>query len=227
MKYFYLYIFGLVLFIIAMSYWNSHGLTYFVEGFNPKTQYYLLLGDSILNNEVYVANGKSVNQLLKDRTDNRTTCLAKNETTIVEVYDQVGKIPDKLKSDSGNTTIFLSVGGNDILNQSTDTEGGPVDSKLINTMFSAYKPLIKSIKTIMPKSQLVLLDIYYPDNTKYKPLHDAIREWNNQLYNYATENNVSVLRISDILTKPEDFALDIEPSAIGGKKLVDAILANY
>jgi lysophospholipase L1-like esterase len=227
MKYFYLYIFGLVLFIVAMAYWNSQGLTYFVEGFNPKTQYYLLLGDSILNNEVYVANGKSVNQLLNDSTNNRTTCLAKNDAIIADVYDQIGKIPDNLKADSYNTTIFLSIGGNDILNQSSDKEGGQVDSKVVNTIFSAYKQLIKSIQTIMPKSQLVLLDIYYPDNSKYRPLHDAISEWNNQLYNYAKENNLSVLRISNILTKPEDFTFEIEPSAAGSKKLVDAILANY
>jgi len=226
MKYFYLYIFGLVLFIVSMAYWNSHG-SYFIEGFNPTSQYFLLLGDSILNNEIYVSNGKSVNQLLNDKTNNRTTCLAKNESTIAEVYNQVGEIPDNLKTESNNTTIFLSVGGNDILNQYSDKEGGEVDSKVINTIFSGYKPLIKSIQTIMPNSQLVLLDIYYPDNVKYRPLHDAVREWNNNLYNYAKENNLSVLRVSDILFKPEDFTLGIEPSAIGSKKLVDSILNNY
>jgi len=223
MKYFYLYIFGLVFFIVVMAYWNTLFLR---EGFNANTQYFLLLGDSILNNEVYVANGKAVNQLLNDSTNNRTTCLAKNDATIVDVYDQVGNIPDKLKY-SSDTTIFLSVGGNDILNQSSDKDGGQVDSKVISTIFSVYKPLIKSIQTIMPKAQLVLLDIYYPDNIKYKQFHEAIREWNDKLYKYASENNVSVLRISDILTKPEDFSLEIEPSAIGGKKLADAILRNY
>jgi hypothetical protein len=227
MQYFYLYIFGLVSFIIAMAYWNSHGFSYLQEGFNPATQYFLLLGDSILNNSVYVVNGKSVNELLIEKTNNRTTSLAKNDATIVEVYDQVGIIPNKLKNASNNTTIFLSVGGNDILNQVSDKEGGQVDSKVINTIFSAYKPLIKSIQRIMPNSRLVLLDIYFPNNMKYKPLHDAIREWNNKLYNYAKENNLSVLRISNILFKPEDFTLGIEPSAIGSQKLVDAILKNY
>lgn len=227
MKYFYLYIFALICFIVTMAYWNSHELTYFVEGFNPKSQYFLLLGDSILNNQVYVANGKSVNQLLNDSTDNRTICLAKNEANITDVYNQVGEIPDKLRSDSYNTTIFLSVGGNDILNQSSDKENGQIDSKVINTIFSIYKPLVKSIQTAMPKSQLVLLDIYYPDNAKYRPLHDAVREWNTLLYNYAKDNSINVLRVSDILTKPEDFTLEIEPSALGSKKLVDAILQNY
>jgi hypothetical protein len=215
-----------------MSYWNSHGFSHFVEGFNPNSQYFLLLGDSILNNSVYVANGKSVNQLLEQGTNNRTTCLAKDDVTITEVYNQINNIPSILKSNSNNTTIFLSVGGNDILNQAADNKdgnegGGNIDSKVINTIFSAYKPLIKSIQTIMPGSQLVLLDIYYPDNIKYKQLHNAIRQWNDKLYNYAKENNVSVLRISDILIQPEDFTLAIEPSAIGGKKMADAILQNY
>ena len=79
----------------------------------------------------------------------------------------------------------------------------------------------------MPNSQLVLLDIYSPENIKDKQLYSVIREWNNKLYNYAKEKNVSVLRVSDILFKSEDFTSDIEPSAIGSKKLVNAILANY
>lgn len=224
MKYFYLYIFGLVCFIITMAYWNT---LHFKEGFNPNSQYFLLLGDSILNNEIYVSKGKSVNQLLYDKTNERTINLAKNEATIQDVYDQVAKIPDKLKSSSKNTTIFLSIGGNDILFQASDNDKEKIDSKIINTIFAAYKPLIKSIQTMMPDSQIVPLDIYYPDNIKYKQFHSAIQEWNDKLYEYTKNNQMGVLRVSSILTQPEDFTLAIEPSDIGGKKLVDAILANY
>lgn len=223
MKYFYLYIFGLLCFIVAMAYWNT---LYFKEGFNPNSQYYLLLGDSILNNEIYVAKGKSVNQLLYEKTNGRTTNLAVNDSTIQDVYNQIAKIPDNLKSSSKNTTIFLSIGGNDILYQA-DNDKGKVEPKVINTIFAAYKPLIKSIQTIMPDSQIIPLDIYYPDNIKYKQFHNSIREWNDKLYEYTKNNHIGVLRVSDIITKPEDFTLDIEPSDIGGKKLVDSILANY
>ena len=223
MKYFYLYIFGLVCFIITMAYWNT---LHFKEAFNPNSQYFLLLGDSILNNQIYVSNGKSVNELLYDRTNKRTINLAKNEATIQDVYNQIAKIPDNLKS-SSDTTIFLSVGGNDILFQSTDNNKGQIDSKVLNTIFSAYKPLIKTIKTIMPNSQIVPLDIYYPDNIKYRQYHKVIREWNEKLYDYAKNNHISVLRISDVLFKPEDFTLGIEPSEIGGEKIVNVILENY
>ena len=223
MKYFYLYIFGLVCFIITMAYWNT---LHFKEAFNPNSQYFLLLGDSILNNQIYVSKGKSVNELLYDRTNKRTINLAKNEATIQDVYNQIAKIPDNLKS-SSDTTIFLSVGGNDILFQSTDNNKGQIDSKVLNTIFSAYKPLIKTIKTIMPNSQIVPLDIYYPDNIKYRQYHKVIREWNEKLYDYAKNNHISVLRISDVLFKPEDFTLGIEPSEIGGEKIVNVILENY
>jgi hypothetical protein len=76
---------------------------------------------------------------------------------------------------------------------------------------------------------MVLLDIYYPDNLKYKQYHPVINEWNNKIYDYAREpkNNISsVLKVSNILTQGDDFSFGIEPSSTGGKKLVDSIL-NY
>ncbi len=42
--------------------------------------------------------------------------------------------------------------------------------------------------------------------------------------NYNTCNKYEVLKISSILTKPEDFTLGIEPSATGGAKLVSEML---
>jgi hypothetical protein len=73
----------------------------------------------------------------------------------------------------------------------------------------------------------VLLDIYYPENMKYKQYHSIIKEWNAMLYEYANKNNYSLLKISNILTKPDDFSFGIEPSSAGGAKLVEAILTNY
>ena len=90
-----------------------------------------------------------------------------------------------------------------------------------------YKSLIKSITTKLPDANIVLLDIYYPDNIKYKQYHSIINEWNNMIYNYASKNKYSVLKISGVLTSSEDFTFDIEPSASGSRKLVETILLNY
>lgn len=81
----------------------------------------------------------------------------------------------------------------------------------------------------MNKAQLILLDVYYPDNNKYKPYHNIINEWNNKIYSFASnpKNNInSVLRISSIVTHGDDFSAEIEPSNTGGLKIVEAIL-NY
>ena len=224
MEYFYLYIFILFCFIIAVSYRNTYMNTY-VESFNSDKQSFVLLGDSILKNDAYVSDGKSVENLLIERTNGKTTCLAIDHSKIVDVYSQIDKIPDNLNSNL--TTIFLSAGGNDILTHYVDQGNDSTDTSILGTMFAAYKNLIKSIQKKLPNANIVLLDIYYPDNMTYKQYHSVIDSWNKMIYEYATQNGLSVLKISGVLTKPDDFSFGMEPSAIGSRKLVDAILSSY
>jgi len=105
--------------------------------------------------------------------------------------------------------------------------GQTIDEKLINTMYLAYKKLVESIKMKYPDAKIVLFDIYYPNNLKYKQFHKYIQEWNKKIYDYTREKNYELFKISSILTKPEDFTFDIEPSSIGSRKVVNAILSIY
>jgi lysophospholipase L1-like esterase len=196
-----------------------------MEPFNSDKQSFVLLGDSILKNDAYVSDGKSIDQLLIERTNGKTTCLAIDHSKIVDVYSQIDKIPDNLNSNL--TTIFLSAGGNDILTHYVDQGNDSTDTSILGTMFAAYKNLIKSIQKKLPNANIVLLDIYYPDNMTYKQYHSVIDSWNKMIYEYATQNGLSVLKISGVLTKPDDFSFGMEPSAIGSRKLVDAILSSY
>jgi lysophospholipase L1-like esterase len=200
-------------------------LNTYKENFNAKKQIFILLGDSIFNNNSYVSDGKNIEYLLLERTNGNVISLAVDDAKIIHVYNQILKIPNYL--DSKNTTIFLSIGGNDIISQ---LENNSSNSNILNTIFSAYKKLIKNIQSKIPKANLVLCDIYYPTNLKYKQFHPYIQQWNNMIYNYAKEskNNIySVFKISRILTQPEDFTLDIEPSNIGSQKIVDSIMSSY
>jgi hypothetical protein len=224
MENFYFYIFILVCFIIAVSYWTTYMNSY-IEPFNSDKQSFILLGDSILKNDAYVSDGKSVENLLVERTNGKTICLAIDHSKIVDIYSQVDKIPDNLNSNL--TTIFLSAGGNDILTHYVDQENDSTDTSILGTMFAAYKKLIKSIQKRLPNANIVLLDIYYPDNMTYKQYHSIINEWNQMVYKYAGKNGLSVLKISRVLTKPDDFSFGMEPSAVGSQKLVDAILSSY
>jgi hypothetical protein len=227
MEYFYLYIFILLCFIIAVSYWTTINSNY-IETFNSDKQSIILLGDSIFHNDAYVSDGKSVNKTLLEITNGKTISLAADHSKIVDIYHQVLKIPDNLNSSS--TTIFLSAGGNDILTHYVDDNNDTTNRSILGTMFAAYKNLIKSIKNKIPDANIVLLDIYYPENLTYKQYHPIIKEWNEMIYNYASEskNNITrVLKISGILTKSDDFTLGIEPSSIGSQKLVEAIMSSY
>lgn len=228
MKYLYIYIFLLICFIFAVSYLNTYLNSKCKESFHSGKQSFILLGDSILKNNAYVTDGKSVEELLKERTNGKTICLAKDNSKINNVYSQIEDIPEPLNNNF--TTIFLSAGGNDILSYYQDQENDVKNTDILDKMFESYKKLIENIQNKIPNSSLVLLDIYYPDSAKYKQYHPIINNWNNKIYSYALEskNNIaSVLRVSNILTKSDDFSHGIEPSSSGSKKMVDSILSSY
>jgi hypothetical protein len=223
MKYFYLYIFLLICFIFIVSCFNTYK-----ESFNSDKQTFILLGDSILKNDSYVSDGESLHYLLLERTNKKTFCYAVDDSKIIDVYKQIDEIPYELNTT--RTTIFLSIGGNDILQNFVENNKNNNNKNDLVTIFSEYTNLIKSIQNKFPNANIVLLDIYYPSNLKYKQYHEIIDEWNNMIYDFSRESNnniTSVLKISNILRQDEDFTLDIEPSAIGSKKIVDIILTSY
>ena len=229
MDYFYLKIFGLILFIIAVSYWNTY-CSSFIESFssNKSSRAIVLLGDSILKNNSYVIDGKAVDNIIEERSlkndiNIELYSLAENNSKIVDVYSQINKIP--LEINNKSTTIFLSSGGNDILSFYVDQHGDTNDTGFLNTMLAAYKKLVKAIQTRMNLCQIVLLDIYYPTSnqfTQYKPI---LEKWNDLIAAYARENSLGVLQISHDVTSGDDFTLGIEPSEKGGEKIAQLILS--
>jgi hypothetical protein len=225
MKHFYLYILLLCFIIIAVSTFTHYYKYYILKepfGNSKVDKIYVLLGDSILKNNSYVKNGKGIDDILNEKTNNNTHCYAKDESTIVDVYSQLDSIPDDLNKKT--TTIFLSVGGNDILNNYADKEVSIKDTKVLEPMFNAYKTLIKSIQTKMNDSKLILLDIYYPRNIKLAQYKPILEEWNKMITDFASTNNLQVIKISNILIESTDFTLNIEPSETGGEKIANNIL---
>ena len=229
MNYFYLKIFGLILFIFAVSYWNTY-CSSFIESFssNKSSRAIVLLGDSILKNNSYVIDGKAVDNIIEERSlkndiNIELYSLAENNSKIVDVYSQINKIP--LEINNKSTTIFLSSGGNDILSFYVDQHGDTNDTGFLNTMLAAYKKLVKAIQTRMNLCQIVLLDIYYPTSnqfTQYKPI---LEKWNDLIAAYARENSLGLLQISHDVTSGDDFTLGIEPSEKGGEKIAQLILS--
>ena len=228
MNYFYLKIFGLILFIFAVSYWNTY-CSSFIESFssNKSSRAIVLLGDSILKNNSYVPNGKAVDNILEERSlkndkNIELYSLAENNSKIVDVYSQINKMP--LDINIKSTTIFLSSGGNDILSFYVDQHGDTTDTGFLNTMLAAYKKLVKSIQTRMDLCQIVLLDIYYPTSNQFAQYKPILEQWNSLIADYARENSFGLLQISQSVTSNDDFTLGIEPSEKGGEKIAQSIL---
>lgn len=227
MNYFYLKLCVLICFIIAVSYYNTY-YSSIKEPFNSKNDKIVLLGDSILKNNSYVSDGKGIDDLLEERTNEKIYSYAENNSKIIDIYSQISKIPIDLNNNS--TIIFLSAGGNDILSFYVDQKEDATNMSFLNPMFSAYKKLIKSIQARMNDSRIVLLDIYYPENITYKQFHPIISNWNKKIYEYASDpaNKISnVLKISNNLTQKNDFTMGMEPSSVGGEKIVNMILETY
>ena len=198
------------------------------EGFQNSNRIIVLIGDSIIKNNAYSSDGRGIDDILIERTNNNTFCYAKDHAKIVDIYRHIGEIPIELNS--VKTTIFISAGGNDILSYYNENSNNNETTSFVKMVFSYYKKLIKNIHTKLPNSQIILLDIYYPNSIKYKQYHSIIKQWNGMIYNYATQNNnniTGVIKISNLLTQSEDFTLSIEPSSIGGTKIADAILNYY
>ena len=223
MKHFYIYIFLLCAFIFAMSYYNT--LRNRREPFESNTTTIVLLGDSILKNNAYVENGNSVEDILIKKTEGRTRCLAKDQATIGSMKTQLDLVPPDLNN--ANTTVFLSVGGNDIIQTYVEElKTYESDKDALIKVFADYTDLVKRIRKQMNKAKLVLVDIYYPTSDKYKDYHPLIKDWNALLHQYAAnkQNNIDgVLKISEVVTKSDDFTFDYEPSDKVGVKIADQI----
>jgi len=180
----------------------------------------VLLGDSILKNESYIKSGLSVCEYVKSKISS-TYCYALNDSTIVDVYSQLEQIP--LDLNDPNCSVFLSVGGNDILNNHIE------DKESLRPMFIAYTKLIRSIKAKMDKSRLFLVNIYYPSNLKCLQYTPILAEWNKMIDDYAydsTNNIAGVVRLNELLKDKSDFTHEIEPSESGGHKIAEAILKS-
>jgi len=229
MKYIMLYISLLIVFIIFMSYVNVY-LRSNHESFNSngnrEEDTIVLIGDSILKNDMYVNNNSSIEHLI-NQNDVMCVNFAQDGAVITDCFYQLDKIPSSLNNK--HTTIYLSVGGNDIIDRYIERNTPVKNTDALNKMFQNYKKLVKSIQIKMDLSKLILIDIYYPPESFYKKYHGIINRWNAMLYKYASnsKNNIyEVLKVSKIMNQKMDFVYSIEPSESGGEKIVDLIMDN-
>lgn len=179
----------------------------------------VLIGDSMLENSNYVQQTVGAN--IK-KTHKKTTILAKDESVVGDIKSQLENIPKKLNNT--NTYVFLSVGGNDLLEIYKYQNKDINDVSHIDNLFSKYKQLVNFIKKKY-KFNIVLLNIYFPKDTMYVKFHKIIKTWNKKLLKFSEKNSFQLLDVSKILYKKKHFTNGIEPSNEGSKLLANGIVS--
>lgn len=211
------YRFFLVLFsVLLVLFFSTVVMHYFFskkDAFSQDQKHIILLGDSVLNNSNYVKENESIEKLLKAQTETQITSLAQDGAVLQEIFTQIDKIP--LEWNKPTTYIFLSIGGNDLLNHS-------LSEIYIHKLIEQYKLLIATIITRLPSAKLYLLTLYYPTSAKYESYNEYISLWNKNVEELMPSSNIIYLQ--NIINQESDLVYQIEPSSNGGKKIAEAIL---
>ena len=187
------------------------------EAFETNNNNIILMGDSVLNNSKYVPTNKSVFAILKTKTNNVFN-YAKDGATISDLYDQLDKIP--LELNKSETNIFISAGGNDILNKQIK-----LNDASIKQLFNSYLTFLDALRTKLNSVKINLLNLYLPSNPRYKSYQLSVDTWNQLLQKNANTigKMYNVVDIHSLLTSPSDFVYDIEPSETASEKIANLI----
>ena len=211
-----------------------------------------LLGDSIIDNEVYVEDGEfSVLEHLESLSDHNYIQLAVDGHTTFEVSDrQLSEL------DKDNDFIILSIGGNDLLehlpllldniNKHTFTRNLEIINEFLEPIRERYEKIVEHLSK--ENGELLLCTVYNGDFERdaeherfeeYEELISGIddllkgqqvaatvlaRVFNDVVYSTGSKFNVNVLELREIFTESNDYANPIEPSHAGGEKLAKEII---
>ena len=153
-----------------------------LDAFSPGPTKLVILGDSILKNNVYVAETESVEYLLKARLEKGTelSFLAQDDALIADIEAQVANVGPGAK-------VFISIGGNDILKH---IQGGTISQPTLKQTFDAYKACIQSILEKHKPQSIHLMNLYFPTSPFITPHYKHIRQWNSLIAKFAKTSPV-------------------------------------
>ena len=195
----------------------------------PSNLHVVLLGDSIFDNGRYVPGGPSVSEQLAKELEGRgrATLLAVDGDTARDVDAQRQRLP------ADATHLIVSVGGNDALPH-TGLLDRPLHnaSELLVALAAAqdgfradYRRMLAGVRE--HGKPVAVCTIYDSNFTgPKKRLADvALSVWNDVILREAGAAGVPVIDLRRLFTVPADYSNEIEPSVVGGAKLVQAIAA--
>ena len=167
------------------------------EGLQDKN-FVILIGDSIFQNEGYVKDENTIEYKLKNKMN--SLVLAKDDSRIEDIMTQYNEIPEDLNEP--NTYLFISIGGNDLLNHYVINQYDSEDLSKFNIVWEKY---VREINKIINKTKctVVLTDLYYVYENSYHKYYNIIDAWNNNLERFCKKKKYFNLQNKRISKKRE------------------------
>jgi hypothetical protein len=80
---------------------------------------------------------------------------------------------------------------------------------------------LKALRTKLGSAKINILNLYLPSNPRYQSYKTSVEQWN-QLINQSSSKVGEMYNVIDLyglLTSPDDFVYDIEPSESASDKI--------
>lgn len=197
---------------------------------NKATLSLALLGDSVFDNKAYTQGAADVAQQLRGNLPSgaKVTLCAVDGATTTTYGPQLDRIPNDV------TDLYLSLGGNDalenadLLSMSCRSMGDALDifRERIEGFAESYGWALDATLGRAPRT--TVCTIYGADLPGVEGVRarTALGLFNDAILRQALQRGFDVLDLRAVCTEPEDFTMQIEPSAQGGRKIAEAIAAS-
>ena len=211
---------------------------------SQEKKHIVLAGDSIFDNGSYVPGQPDVAQQLRNQLgeDSNVTLLALDGDVTKDVHNQLTQLPED------TSHLFISVGGNDALGQlqiftdpvSSVGEGFLKFSRVQTTFQQEYKAMLENALSLnIPTTICTIYKpcFYHPDmsrvesyvgngvsNTDLQNVSvTALTAFNDVILQEAVTTGIPLMDLRVMYDNVADYANPIEPSTIGGQKMVSVM----
>lgn len=187
-----------------------------------------LLGDSIFDNGSYTSGQPDVATCLRTLlpAGSSVSLLAKDGATTATFAPQLAAISTAM------TQLVLSLGGNDalgclsLLPVRVDNVGQGLHliGQKVGQFEAAYRLIVDELRAL--RRPLMLGTIYdgsFDDKDFALIAQTALASFNDVIIRVAFEHDLPLLDLRRVCTDARDYALEIEPSGQGGRKIAQAI----
>ncbi len=188
----------------------------------------VLIGDSILDNGAYVAEGGDVTSRLRARlVGDRVTLLARDGAVIEGARQQLSAIPNDA------TFLVISAGGNDalrsvsVLSERVGTVADALGKVLVirDRFAEQYRALLDEADRFDPPAAIsTIYDVLLPDPVQRKLANLALGVLNDVITREAARRGLPLIDLRVIFTREDQFANAIEPSESGSEAIAAAIV---